>query len=350
MTEKLGIQLTYAIFASVFMIVMCRPRSVNKNNLQTTPATILNAEKLLPPDHVDAVKFEKDGHLNKDFHKEIFLGNHEEIDDDPIEVAEAKLLDIFHKIDVDSDSYIQENELESWILDKINAHMDEAKEENDAIFKHLDPDGDGFVEWKEYYKHFLLAKGHGLEETDKFLTDYDTDILKDNERDQLVRYKFKWTDADISPIDNKLDKKEFFSFRHPEHSPQLIENMILTIINSLDEDRDGNLTLKEFITNPYTMEEDAGSEKEREEERQMRQKEFISVIDKNNDGVATKEELMDYMNPRNPEQSKQEAKNLVALMDDDKDGKLSLKEITNHKDIFISSKIVNVRKVLHDEF
>lgn len=56
------------------------------------------------------------------------------------------------------------------------------------------------------------------------------------------------------------------------------------------------------------------------------------------------------MNPRNPEQSKQEAKNLVALMDDDKDGKLSLKEITNHKDIFISSKIVNVRKVLHDEF
>lgn len=40
------------------------------------------------------------------------------------------------------------------------------------------------------------------------------------------------------------------------------------------------------------MEEDAGSEKEREEERQMRQKEFISVIDKNNDGVATKEELM----------------------------------------------------------
>ena len=97
MTEKLGILLTYAIFASVFMIVMCRPRSVNKNKLQTTPATILNAEKLLPPDHVDAVKFEKDGHLNKDFHKEVFLGNHEEIDDDPIEVAEAKLLDIFHK-------------------------------------------------------------------------------------------------------------------------------------------------------------------------------------------------------------------------------------------------------------
>lgn len=60
------------------------------------------------------------------------------------------------------------------------------------------------------------------------------------ERDQLVRYKFKWTDADISPIDNKLDKKEFFSFRHPEHSPQLIENMILTIINSLGKTHEIN--------------------------------------------------------------------------------------------------------------
>lgn len=136
----------------------------------------------------------------------------------------------------------------------------------------------GFVEWKEYYKHFLLAKGHELKETEKYLEDYDTDILKDDgetelvwihtlcqfdyrnllliecgttdilvsmkqcrfklliffpERDQLVRYKFKWTDADIAPIDNKLDKSEFFSFRHPEHSPQLIENMISSIINSL---------------------------------------------------------------------------------------------------------------------
>lgn len=38
----------------------------------------------------------------------------------------------------------------------------------------------GFVEWKEYYKHFLLAKGHGLNETEKYLEDYDTDILQDD--------------------------------------------------------------------------------------------------------------------------------------------------------------------------
>lgn len=38
----------------------------------------------------------------------------------------------------------------------------------------------GYVEWKEYYKHFLLAKGHGLNETEKYLEDYDTDILQDD--------------------------------------------------------------------------------------------------------------------------------------------------------------------------
>lgn len=44
---------------------------------------------------------------------------------------------------MDSDGYLSKTELESWIVDKINAHMDEAVEENDDIFRHLDPDGDG---------------------------------------------------------------------------------------------------------------------------------------------------------------------------------------------------------------
>ncbi|XP_062622272.1 45 kDa calcium-binding protein-like [Saccostrea cucullata] len=342
---------TVALFTLVQVTVYCRPRAKSLDVVEQSISSVkVDAEKLLPPDHVDALKFEKDGHINKDYRKEIFLGNHEEMDDDPIEIAEAKLVDIFHKIDVDADGYLSDSELEQWILDRINAHMDEAVEENDAVFKHLDPDGDGFVEWKEYYKHFLLAKGHGVKETEKYLEDYDTDILKEDERDQLVRYKFKWTDADIDPIDNKLDKKEFFSFRHPEQSPQLVENMIMSIINSLDEDKDGNLTLKEFMTNPDEMMQEEGSEKEREEEREVRKREFVSAIDKNKDGIATKQELIDYMNPRNPQQSKQEANNLVSLMDDDKDGKLSLKEIKNHKDVFISSKIVNVKRVLHDEF
>lgn len=38
------------------------------------------------------------------------------------------------------------------------------------------------------------------------------------------------------------------------------------------------------------------------------------------------------------------------LMDDNKDGKFFVDEIKKYKDVFISSKIVNVKKVLYDEF
>ena len=48
----------------------------------------------------------------------------------------------------------------------------------------------------------------------------------------LIRYKFKWTDAD-QDVDNKLTEKEFLAFRHPEQSEQALDNMLSTIINSL---------------------------------------------------------------------------------------------------------------------
>ena len=61
------------------------------------PEKVLAVDDLKPPDHLDAVKLEQDGMLNKDYKKEIFLGNHEEIEDDNYEVAESKLKDIFSK-------------------------------------------------------------------------------------------------------------------------------------------------------------------------------------------------------------------------------------------------------------
>lgn len=53
------------------------------------------------------------------------------------------------------------------------------------------------------------------------------------EREQLIRYKFKWTDADTDPMDNKLTKEEFLAFRHPEQSEQALAHMVKTIIDSL---------------------------------------------------------------------------------------------------------------------
>ena len=51
----------------------------------------------LQPDHLEAVKLEQDGHLNRDYKKEIFLGNHEEVEEGNEEERQQKLKEIFYR-------------------------------------------------------------------------------------------------------------------------------------------------------------------------------------------------------------------------------------------------------------
>jgi len=55
--------------------------------------------EILPPDHLNGMKLEMDGHLNKDFHQEVFLGKEmEEFDEDSEPRRNRKkLIDIFTK-------------------------------------------------------------------------------------------------------------------------------------------------------------------------------------------------------------------------------------------------------------
>lgn len=310
----------------------------------------LSVEQLKPADHLDAVKLEQDGMINKDYKKEIFLGNHEEIEDESLDVAESKLKDIFVKVDKDSDGRLCIGELEGWIMEKTQEHFDEALEENDHIFKHMDPDGDGFVDWKEYYVHFLLAKGYPLERAKKHVVDYDDIDLDYEEREQLIKYKFKWTDADNDPMDNKLTQKEFLAFRHPEQSEQALNNMVKTIMESLDSNDDKVLTEEEFVSLPLGDVEDEEQKQLDKQWQQERQEEFRNQIDFDHNGKVTVDELKRYIDPRNPDNAKADTKTLLDEMDDDKDKCISWKEIDNHKDMFVQSKIVNIRRILHDEF
>lgn len=55
----------------------------------------LKLNELQPPDHLDAVRMEQDGHLNRDYKKEIFFGEHEEIENVNPSEAKKKLTSIF---------------------------------------------------------------------------------------------------------------------------------------------------------------------------------------------------------------------------------------------------------------
>lgn len=60
---------------------------------------------------------------------------------------------ICYRVDTDQNGYIRQEELETWIVAKIQEHFKEAAEENEAIFKQLDVDKDGI---SAAFRFFLL--------------------------------------------------------------------------------------------------------------------------------------------------------------------------------------------------
>ena len=84
--------------------------------------------------------------------------------------------------------------------------------------------------------------------------------------------------------------------------------------------------------------------------QEERQREFRRVIDLNADGKVSDEELTLYVDPKNPNHARAESRNLIELVDSDKDGALSLDEVLAGKEIILGSKMVDTGQSLHDEF
>jgi len=53
------------------------------------------------------------------------------------------------------------------------------------------------------------------------------------DRERLIRYKFRWAEADEEPQDNRLTIHEMQDFRHPEQSSKMIVRMAKDIIENL---------------------------------------------------------------------------------------------------------------------
>jgi len=307
------------------------------------------SENILPPDHIDGVRLEHDGDLNRDFHKEVLLGNHEEMESRNANDTDKLLRAIFDRVDADADGLIKHRELEDWIVVKIQEHYDEATEENERIFESLDPDKDGFVEWKQYLRKFLIDKGFPDDLASKQANDYESLHLPEDVKDKMIRFRFRWSEADDDPQDNRLTREEFLSFMHPEHSKKTLETWVKDIMRGLDNDGDGIITEAEFSALPEGQ-VDEQWEKADKDWQDERRKEFRRVIDLNADGRVSVAELKLYVDPKNPNHARAEARNLIELVDTDKDGALSLDEVIAGKEIILGSKMVHTGESLHDEF
>lgn len=79
--------------------INARPANMSASKDKVPVSKDKDENEILPPDHLNGLKMERDGHLNKDFHQEVFLGKDmEEFDEDSEPRRNRKkLIEIFTK-------------------------------------------------------------------------------------------------------------------------------------------------------------------------------------------------------------------------------------------------------------
>ncbi|XP_053500381.1 45 kDa calcium-binding protein [Ictalurus furcatus] len=340
----------FALFVILIMDVHTRPANISVH--RNKHATGKEDNEILPPDHLNGVKMEMDGHLNKDFHQEVFLGKEmEEFDEDSEpKKNRKKLIEIFSKVDINKDRSVSAKELQRWIMEKTEEHFQEAVKENKLNFRAVDPDGDGHVTWDEYRVKFLASKGFNEKEVAEKIKNNEELKVDEETQEILESLKDRWFQADNPPADQLLNEEEFLSFLHPEHSRGMLKYMVKEIIRDLDQDGDKELTLSEFISLPMgTVENQQGQDIDDDWVRE-RKKEFEEVIDANHNGIVTMEELEEYMDPMNEYNALNEAKQMIAVADENQNHNLELEEILKYSEYFTGSKFMDYARNVHEEF
>lgn len=342
----------YLSLLFIFLLMDVYARPANNSALKLKPVDNKDENEILPPDHLNGVKMEMDGHLNKDFHQEVFLGKEMEQFDEDSEPQRnrRKLMLIFGKVDVNRDRKISAKEMQQWIMQKTEEHFQEAMEENKVHFRSVDPDGDGHVSWDEYKIKFLASKGFNEKEIAEKIKKNEDLKIDEETQEVLDNLKDRWFQADNPPTNQLLNEEEFLSFQHPEHSRGMLKFMVKEIVRDLDQDGDKKLTKSEFISLPVGTVENQQAQDIDDDWVKDRKKEFEEVIDANRDGIVTMEELEEYMDPMNEYNALNEAKQMIAVADENQNHHLELEEILKYSEYFTGSKLMDYARNVHEEF
>ncbi|XP_042635902.1 45 kDa calcium-binding protein [Catharus ustulatus] len=337
----------YLSLLLIFLLMDVCARPANNSVLKGKAEKEKEEKDLVPPDHLNGVKMELDGHLNRDFHQEVFLGRAS------LEQRGSnrdKLTDIFSKVDRNNDKKISAKEMQRWIMEKTDEHFQEAVQENKMHFRAVDPDGDGHVSWDEYKIKFLASKGFNEKEIAEKIKNNEELKIDEETQEVLDNLKDRWYQADNPPPDLLLSEQEFLSFLHPEHSRGMLHFMVQEIIRDLDQDGDKKLTLSEFISLPVGTVENQQAQDIDDDWVRDRRKEFQEVIDANHDGIVTMEELEEYMDPMNEHNALNEARQMIAVADENQNHHLELEEILKYSEYFTGSKLMDYARNVHEEF
>ncbi|XP_050427445.1 reticulocalbin-2-like [Adelges cooleyi] len=241
----------------------------------------------------------------------------EEIQNLPPDEAKDKLRIILVEIDLDLNGEISKKELSTRLLE---TYRSLSNEEADSEFDDSDLDNDGFITWKEY-----VTDTYALNEDDISISEEEED---DVAADEKAIFNAADTDGDL-----KLSKVEFRSFYTPEDYPHMVPLIVKDVLNEVDLDNDGKVTLDEFLKNKGHD----GSDTDKEWVQAEKIK-FHRDYDSNSDGVLEGEEIISWLLPNNNMLSMSEAEDLISKYDQNDDGQLSFKEILdNYKEFVLST-------------
>merc|ERR1719348_1362526 len=159
------------------------------------------------------------------------------------EEIEEKLGALAAKMDKNGDGEITQEELTMWI------HYVQTKyiyDDTERQWEENDKNSDGKITWEEYKEHtygFLTEEELNHKEDDGF--SYEQMLFRDERR---------WKQADQ---DKKgyLTKEELTASLHPEEYDHMKDMVIVETIEDIDRDKDGKISLEEYIGDMFLDEE-----------------------------------------------------------------------------------------------
>lgn len=316
------------IVLSIYGVVLCIP---NRNELKDNPIE----NDLKTTKHYDA------GHHNTQYDHEAFLGKNEakEYDKYSPEESQRRLGIIVDKIDEDKDGFVTISELKRWIQYTQRRYIDE---DVNRTWKQHNPEENDTISW-DSYRDNVYGFMSGL---DKDELDHEENGISYSK--MLKRDRRRWGVAD-QDMDDKLNKEEFSAFLHPEDNPKMSEVVLTETIEDIDKNKDGKISIHEYIGDMYT----ASSDDEEEPEWVTSEREsFKKLRDFDQNGYLDREEVRSWIVPKDFDNAESEAKHLVFEADEDSDEKLTKKEIIDKYDLFVGSQVTDFGEALdrHDEF
>lgn len=273
-----------------------------------------------------------------EYDHEAFLGHDKKEEFDKLSSGEAKerLQRIIPYLDEDGNGRVSEEELHDWIKKQLLAYiMDDAR----ILHEGNDVNHDGFVSWKEY-----VATTYGLgfvDDEQKAPEDGEFDY-----REMILRDYNKFITADANG-DQFLSVDEMGAFIHPEEFHHTKDLAIQESMNDLDRNKDGYISVDEYISDLLADEEDEHVNKP--EWIELERKQFLSHRDINGDGGVDIHELREWLHPNGVPPALAEAKHLISLSDKDKDGLLTSDEIVENFRVFVGSQATDYGRMLHNE-